>query len=112
MGNHPHKPQKDVKKMSEFNKTTIDTINELVDVIARIEDKYAQMHEIFKEIRTESTPDDDNYTKSFYDFVDVNAIKYNVEMVEHCIGSARRALRMIEIEQFRGMTNLIKAQKE
>ena len=98
--------------MSEFNKITIDTINELVDVIARIEDKYAKMHEIFKEIRNESTPDDDNYTKSFYDFVNANAIKYNIEMFEHCIGSARRALRQIEIEQYSGMSNLIKAQKE
>lgn len=98
--------------MSEFNQTTVDTLNELIETIAKIEDKYVKMHNEFNEIRKDSTPDDENYYKSFNDFVNASRIQYNVEMATHCIMSARRYLREIELDQFRGMMNLLNAHNE
>ena len=98
--------------MSVFNQTTVDTLKELIEFIAQIEEKNVKMHNEFNKIRKNATPDDENYYKSFDDFVDDNRILYDVEMATHCIMSARRYLRDVELEQFSGIANLYNAHKE
>jgi len=114
LGDGQPSPQhkKELNKMSVFNQTTVDTLKELIEFIAQIEEKNVKMHNEFNKIRKNATPDDENYYKSFDDFVDDNRILYDVEMATHCIMSARRYLRDVELEQFSGIANLYNAHKE
>ena len=94
-----------------FDPAVKENASQLSGLINEIEEMEDILRDEFKRVRAESVEGDENYYKSYPDFVDVNEIMWHKEYVVVLIAHARRELGDILRTQQEGLTNLRRGRK-